>query len=368
VAGGPASYTYTRKLNMINITDPRVFKRAKRALEFTLAQIPANNPKPISTRLIDQHYGQSQHNLSKQLRELLLITHDSHYNMLTGKCKQYTRNTEGCKILQHLLDPTVEYSAAAEAQHITAYVSKFNAELTTGQFAYNDKSNRHWHPLQNLPSDIRKRELAKYGYKHIYDIRTAAPSIILYLAQDLGVKLKHTSAIEHYINNKDAMRRQLASDLQLSTSEVKRLINMLFNGAPLGHISHIATTILLKGDGHSIERVKRNPFIQSLREDIRQCWQKISNHQLDGEYVMSRTYHSDGKKKRISSKDRWELYFLYERQVMNSVTAYLDKQHALYLIEHDGWSSNIQVDINELTEHVRTTTGIHTIEFEYECY
>jgi hypothetical protein len=83
---------------------------------------------------------------------------------------------------------------------------------------------------------------------------------------------------------------------------------------------------------------------------------------------MSRTYHSDGKKKRISSKDRWELYFLYERCVMNSVTAYLDKQHARYLIEHDGWSSNIQVDINELTEHVRTSTGIHTIEFEYECY
>lgn len=352
---------------MINISDPRVYKRCKHALEFTLAQIPAANPKPISTRLIDQHYGQSQNKLSKQLRQLLLITYDNHYNMLTGKCKQYTRNTEGCKYLQHLLDPTVEYTTAEE-QHITAYVSKFDAELCTGQFAYNDKSNRQWHPLQNLPSDIRKRELARYGYKHIYDIRCAAPSIILHLAQDLGIKLKHTSAIKHYINNKDTLRRELAGDLQISISDVKRLVNMLFNGAPVGHISHIATTLLLKGDGHAIERVKRNPFIISLREDIRQCWRKIASHQLDGEYVMPRTYHQDGKKKRISSKDRWELYFLYERRVMNSVTAYLDKQHALYLIEHDGWSSNIQIDLIELTHHIRTSTGIHTIEFEYESY
>ena len=367
MAGGPACITDKRNHTMINITDPRVFKRCKSALEFTLAQIPANNPKPISTRLIDRHYGQSQHTLSKQLRQMLLITHDNHYNMLTGKCKQYTRNTEGCKSLQQLLDPTVEYSTAEE-QHITAYVSKFDEELTTGQFAYNDKSNRQWHPLQNLPSDIRKRELSKYGYKHIYDIRTAAPSIILYLAQDLGIKLKHTSAIEHYINNKTVVRQELARDLQLSISDVKRLVNMLFNGAPIGHITHLATTQLLKGDGHAIERVKRNPFIQSLREDIKQCWKKIANHQLDGAYILPRTYHPDGKKKRITSSDRWRLYFLYERHVMNSVTAYLDKQLALYLIEHDGWSSNIQVDINELTEHVRTTTGIHTIEFEYECY
>ena len=367
MAGGPAGYTDKRKLKMFNITDPRVFKRAKRALEFTLAQIPANNPKPISTRLIDQHYGQSQHSLSKQLRELLLITHDSHYNMLTGKCKQYTRNVEGCKFIQHLLDPTVEYSTA-EAQHITSYVSKFDAELLTGKFNYNDKSNRNWHPLQNLPSDIRKRELAKYGYKHIYDIRCAAPSIILHLAQDLGIKLKHTSAIEYYINNKDTVRRDLAHDLQLSTTDVKRLVNMLFNGAPVGHISDLATTQLLRGDSRAIERVKNNNYIKSLRADITACWSKIANHQLDGEYVIPRTYHSTGKKKRISSKDRWQLYFLYERHVMNSVTAYLDKQLALYLIEHDGWSSNIQVDLNDLTHHVRTSTGINTIEFEYESY
>lgn len=356
-----------RKQKMINITDPRVFKRCKRALEFTLAQIPATNPKPISTRLIDQHYGQSQHTLSKQLRQLLLVTHDNHYNMLTGKCKQYTRNVEGCKYLQHLLDPTVEYSVA-ETQHISDYVSKFDSELTSGNFNYNDKSNRQWHPLQNLPSEIRKQQLSQYGYRHIYDIRCAAPSIILHLARDLGITLKHTSTIEHYIANKTAIRQELARDLQLSLSDVKKLITMLFNRAPIGHVASLATTQLLRGDSRAIEAVKRNAYIQSLREEIKRCWDKLAHYQIEGEYVIPRTYHSNGKKKRITSSDRWQLYFLYERRVMNSVTDYLDKQLALYLIEHDGWSSNIQVDLDELTHHVRTATGISTIEFEYECY
>lgn len=352
---------------ILNITDPRVRRRCANALAFTLAQVPTTNPKPISTRLIDQHYGQSQHSLSKQLRKLLLITHDNHYNMMTGKCKQYTRNTEGCKYLQHLLDPAVEYSVA-ETQHITHYVSKFDTELTTGNFNYRDKSNRLWHPLQNLPSDIRKRELARYGYQHIYDIRCAAPSIILHLAHDLGIKLRHTSTIEHYIANKNSVRQELARDLQLSISDVKRLITMLFNRAPIGHVSSLATTQLLRGDSRAINAVKSNAYIQSLRQEIKRCWDKLANHQIDGEYAIPRTYHGDGKKKRITSSDRWQLYFLYERCVMNSVTAYLDKQLAQYLVEHDGWSSNIQVDLDELTQHVRTSTGIHTIEFEYECY
>lgn len=351
----------------LKLSDPRIRRRCEAALQFTLAQIPPLNPKPVSTRLIDQHFGQSQHRLSNQLRKLLLITQDRHYNMMTGKCKQYTRNEDGCRYLQQLLDPSVDYIVATQ-QHISNYVDKFDNELESGHFNYNDKSHRQWHPLQNLPSEIRKRELSRYGYRHIYDIRCAAPSIILYLAQDLNIKLKHTSAIKYYIENKDTVRQNLAQDLQLSIPDVKRLVNMLFNGAPVGHISDLATTKLLKGDSKAIERVKNHSYIQNLRGDITRCWTKIANHQIDGEYVIPRTYHLDGRKKRINSKDRWQLYFSYERLVMNSVTAYLDKQLALYLIEHDGWSSNIQVDLNELTDHVRTTSGISTIEFEYECY
>jgi hypothetical protein len=350
----------------INISDPRVKRRCQQALAFVMSQL-SQTPKPISTRVIDRHIGYTHKPLGKQLRNLLLIESDGHYNMATGKCKQYTRNTEGCKRLQHLLDPTIQYHIA-QTQHVANFVDHYQQQLTTGQFNYNDKSNRRWHPIQNIPSEQRKRELSRYGYCHIYDIRCAAPSIILHLANELGVKLKHTSTIQYYIANKTAMRQQLAHDLQLSITDTKKLINMLFNGAPVGHISHLATTQHLKGDSAAIQRVKDHGFLTALRHDITHCWSKIANHQIDGEYVIPRAYHPDGRKRRITSTDRWRVYFLFERRVMNSVTQYLDKQCAKYFIEHDGWSSNICVDINDLTEHVRTTSGIHTIEFEYEFY
>jgi hypothetical protein len=277
------------------------------------------------------------------------------------------RNETGCEYLQSLLDPSVDYGSA-EKMYTAIQVEKYRDELVTGQFNYTDKSNRHWHPLQNIPSETRKRELSRYGYSHIYDIKCAAPSIILHLARDIGVKLKHTGVIEHYITNRNEIRSKLARDLQLNISDTKRLLNMLFNGAPVGFNGNLAITRLLRGDTRTINAVKNHPYILSLRAEITRCWRKISNHQIDGEYVIPRAYHATGKKKRINSSDRWQLYFLYERSVMNVVTAYLDRQCAKYLIEHDGWSSNIQIDLADLTEHVRSVSGISTIEFDYECY
>jgi len=350
-----------------NFNDPRVRRRAASALAFVTTYTNAITPKSLSTRLIDQHLGQSQHPLSKYLRSLLLIEHDGHWNMMTGKTKQYLRNEAGCKELQLYLDPNTDYSSTAESL-VSAHVEQYSEELTTGRFKYKDASNRHWHPLQNIPSETRRRELSRYGYSHIYDIKCAAPSIILHLARDIGVKLKHTSTIEDYITNRCEIRSKLSRDLQLSVSNTKRLLNMLFNGAPVGFNGDLATTRLLRGDTRAINAVKAHPYIQALRSEITYIWRRISNHQIDGEYVIPRKYHSDGKKKRISGSDRWQLYFVYERRVMDVVTAYLDRQCARYLIEHDGWSSNIQVDLSDLTDHVRSASGIDTIEFEYECY
>lgn len=351
----------------LNISDPRVYRRCKRALSFALSYTNPTNPKPLSTRVIDQYFGHNGNPLSKYLRSLLLISADNHYNMVTGKCKQYLRNEDGCKQLHQLLDPTTCITTV-QNEYVHNIVDEYSTELATGNFNYRDKSHRQWHPLQNIPSEHRKRELSRYGYSHIYDIRCAAPSIILHLARDLGVKLKHTSTIEYYIENRSTVRNNLARELQLSISDVKKLINMLFNGAPVGFRSDLATTQLLRGDTRTIDLIKNNKFLQQLRSEIKICWHKLSNHQIDGEYVMQRSYHADGRKKRITSRDRWHVYFSYERHVMDSVTVYLDKQHARYLIEHDGWSSDIQIDLLELTEHVRSSTGIHTIEFEYEYY
>lgn len=366
-----------------NFNDPRVRRRCINALSFVNSHVNKHTPKHLSTRFIDKHLGQNQNPLSKFLRNLLLIVHDHQFHWDNPRikaeesCKQYLRNTAGCIWLHNKIypdDPITDESKHDEhvlsQKYTTNYVDQFSEELTTGQFKYAEKSQRQWHPLQHLPNKIRREQLSRYGYTHIYDIRCAAPSIILHLARDIGVKLKHTSIIEDYIQRRSEIRQQLSRDLGIPLHDVKRLLTMLFNGAPVGFTNNqgkpLATTQLLRGDSRTINAVKDHPYIQQLRHEIGLCWRKISNHQVDGEYVIPRTYHSNGKKKRINSSDRWQLYFLYERRVMDVVTAYLDRQCAKYLIEHDGWSSNIQIDLIELTEHVRSISGITTIEFEYE--
>ena len=359
----------------MKISDPRVRRRAQRALNYVFAYTNPRSPRMLSTRDIDMHFGQSQHDLSKSLRKLLLIEHDGHYSWQNGRMKQYLRDKEGCKYLQHLLDPTIPYEVA-EQQGCEQHVATFKDELETGKFTYKDKSNRHWHPLQNMPSAERKREFSKYNYCHIYDIRCAAPSIILHLAKDCGLKEKHTTAVEHYIANRTEIRQRISTDLNISISNAKKLLTMLFNGAPLGlgrtfpdgTWKPLSTGEILHNDSKRIEAAKAHPDIVALRTSISKCWQKITNYQVDGEYLMPREYHADNRKKRVNGKDRWALYYRYERHVMNSVTAYLDKQGAKYFIEHDGWSSTIQLDSNELTNHVRSVTGIDTIEFDYEYY
>jgi hypothetical protein len=364
--------------NKFNFNDARVRRRAASALAFVNTFASDSTPKHLSTRYIDQHLGQSQHALSKFLRNLLLTVHDHQFHWDNPRipaeeaCKQYLRNADGCRWLHNKLYPNDAVDQDLELVYKNKYVDQYSEELLSGQFKYEDKSQRQWHPLQHLPNKIRREQLARYGYSHIYDIKCAAPSIILHLARDIGVKLKHTSTMEDYILRRTKIRQQLSRDLGIPESDVKKLLTMLFNGAPVGFTNNngkpLATTQLLRGDARIINAVKNHPYILNLRAEITRCWRKISNHQIDGEYVIPRRYHATGKKKRINSSDRWQLYFLYERSVMNVVTAYLDRQYARYLIEHDGWSSNIQIDLADLTAHVRSVSGISTIEFDYECY
>lgn len=365
-------------MQKINITDPRVSRRVTAALAYATTYTHPTVPRSLSTREIDRHLGQIQLPLSKILRKTLLIEHDANWNMHTGKTKKYLLNLEGAKYLHNLLNPGTDYSQLLQ-HYISAHVDTYKQQMLSGEFEYKESSDRYWHPLQNMPTDLRKREFSRYGYNHIYDIRCAAPSVILYLARDIGVKLEHTKEIEYYIKNRATIRKVLSEDLQISVCDVKQLINMLFNGAAVGMSKWFATTELLRGDSRTIWLVKQHPYIRSLRAEISTVWRKLSNHKTaDGKYLIPRHYDLDGNKKRISGSDRWTIYFRYERIIMDAVSDYLDKQNVEYLLdtktkikhfrEHDGWSCNIQLDLAELTEHVTLTTGINTIEFEYAYY
>jgi len=122
-----------------NLNDPRVRDRCQRALGFVCGVMSTTKSQSWSSRYIDRYLGSQRNDLSKYLREALNLTNIQTYPSVVEVAKE-----------DHL------------------------AELVTGNFDYNDKSNRYWHPLQRYRRQHRTQILADHGYQHQYDIETCA--------------------------------------------------------------------------------------------------------------------------------------------------------------------------------------------------
>ena len=142
-----------------NLNEPRVQKRIKSAIGFTNACFSATKPRGWSTRYIDKHFGQQQNNLSKWLRDKLLICTNETYTIGKNHCKEYKKNVEGMNELVSLISNIISYLSVLQVNQKTINVHKlttdfineeFKQELTTKQFTYKDKSNRLWHDLQRV--------------------------------------------------------------------------------------------------------------------------------------------------------------------------------------------------------------------------
>ena len=325
---------YSPKFNNKKFRD-----RAQQALEWVEKYVSPSKPNWLSTRAIDEQFGQQQLPSSKWLRQQLLIVVDPHWNHLTGKCKTYIRNQEGARELRRLLNPKVKLTPQQEQ------------ELATGEFEYKEQSNRLFNPIQYIPKVVKRPLLASWGYRHNYDIACAAPRLVLQYARKCGLT-KATPLMDRYINDTQQMRQELAEELDLSISEVKRVINTILNG---GHISHRTDSSLFieLGSSHlKIDRLQNSETISSIKKEIKSLWDAIKPH---------RTLTSS----RITPRDKSDIYRELEQLVIRSVRAYLNKTKNKGLLEHDGWTTCEVIDINELRTYVRSITG-YDIEVVWE--
>ena len=381
-----------------NFEDSRVQRRVKSAMSFSIAVMSPTKPFAWSTRYIDRFFGQQQHELGAYLRSVLLIEHDTHWNYLTGKCKQYRLNSLGVSYLREQMEsvseiswnqyqenhrdnqinkinnnlPSIPYCITSfsneqdttrtwDYRMVSAWCQReFGEELSHLRFNYTDKSDRLWHPMQNIRSRYRAPILRENGLCHQYDIATAAPTLLHRHAQTLGQDT-WLEAVESYIKNKIEIRNQLSQELELPISTVKIIINSLFCGARIGRNPQFAISELLNNDAVFITALREHEFIKALRQDIRVIWSQIEPTQ--GHRVQT---GADGRQRKVpfNSQRKWAVYFGLERQVMNSVRAYMDARQNRYFLEHDGWSSEHPVDVVELTEHVFQQTGYY-VRFDY---
>jgi hypothetical protein len=341
-----------------NFGDPRIRRRALQALSFATSILSPSSDQWISKAYIDrpEHFGQSQNRLSKYLRTKLLICTDPTYSQQTGKCKEYRLNQNGVEYLAEKLD--IEVSTIVNGGPL---FDKFKDQLESGNFEYQEKASRLYHPLQQVKRAAKKTGLAQYGYKYNYDIKCCAATLIHQHAQHLGMD-SWLFALRELIADRSAIRTRIASELEIDTKTAKMLLTALLQGSYISHSPQTTIYKAVNGDHAKIEWLKQDSWITQLRADIKECWSHITP------YLPYRTMtDKNGRTRRlpINGKQKTGLYRDLERGVLDSVRTYLNEKENKHLAEHDGWSCQREIDIAELSSYVRNQTGFE-IEIELE--
>jgi hypothetical protein len=160
--------------------------------------------------------------------------------------------------------------------------------------------------------------------------------------------------IPNYIANRTIVRATIAAETGLDIKAIKTIINSLFSGARLGLGDDFAVSHLINHDPVAFEVLKNNDYIQQLRSEIRLIWQTIRPH-LESRTITDRL----GRTRRLplSSRQKWQLYFELESQVMSSAEKYLRESGNQCFLEHDGWSCRQQISIDDLCHQVYQDTG-----------
>jgi hypothetical protein len=338
-----------------NYSDPRVQVRVIKSIDFVKRYLSSDQSQWLSTRWIDYHLGSQRNQLSRYLRGLLLICVDEQYSKRDGICKRYRLNHEGLNFLETKVD-TNTYKTTYSVVDLT---ERFQDELENDQITYNDTSDRLYHWLQNQKRAVKKQVFESAGLNWTYDIVCSAPTLFHQKSQQLGMDL-YLPYLRDYLVNRKSIRNQLAEESELDDRTIKRIINGLFQGAQISKYRRGRCYQELDGDLARIEFLKEHEFIQGLKEDIRVMWSYLRP------LVPKRTITQKNGSVRslpISGRQKTALYRKLERQVLDVIKQYLSERNIKFYTEHDGWSSDKQIDLCELSDYVRDQTGF-VLEFE----
>jgi hypothetical protein len=345
-----------------NFNDPRVVKRIKKAIGFTNGFLSDIKPRGWSTRYIDKFFGHQGNDLSIYLRSKLLICTNDRYSKDSGICKEYIKNSNGIiELSKYILHPSV--IQVSDPIICVVQLSKdfikeeYKKELTSKKFTYEDKSNRLWHDLQRVRTPLRQEIFRDINLKHQYDIESCAITLIHQHSQMLDDPMDlYLFNLRRYLKERKQVRTELANEAEITYEQSKEIINALLMGAQLGHNQDSDIYKMLNGDVAQIEFLKQHQYLRGLRDDIKTCWDYIK-------VTISPRYITDKNNKQrklpISNKQKAYLYFDLERKVLNVIRDYLDRTNNKHFLEHDGFTCEKEIDVEELSKWVKINTGFN---------
>ena len=345
---------------MINLENKTTRTRALALLNWVELYLHPTAGQPISRTELYNRFGNTSRSPGSELKKLFLTVSDPYYNMNTGRCIKYCKNTTGIQWVKQQLGIEV---------FVPELPIKDQQQLESGDFEYDHKSDRLWHRLQFVSKTYRNPILKARGYHWDYDIEAAAPTLLYQLSQRLYQKQwlhldskkkarrAHTLTLPHietYITDRSMVRNQIAESCEISEAQVKFVINAIFQGGVIGSYRENKIFQELNQNYDHIKRLQHNSFLIEIKKEIKQMWDIIRED-------LPVRYRTDvrGISKRVplSGKEKSGIYRELELEVGEVIRRYLKRTHNRHLWIHDGWCSKKKVYSDELITEVRTKTG-----------
>lgn len=335
-----------------NFQNPQVQRRIQKSLDWCNTYLSETKTHWLSYNEIQRQFGSLHRPLGIYLRNSLLICVNPYYSNLTKSvCKTYKLNIEGYLRLCQAINYEPKFTLNPKQQQ----------QLESGQFDYNDSSDRSFNGIQYIHKEKRRTILENAGYHYHYDIEAAAPTLLLQRYQQLqthhqihtqGYKTKSLVALEYYINNRSQIRQQIASECQTSDSTIKEVITLALLGAVLSSNRHSSIFREINNDYALMTRLQNNHSLRDILKDISAMW-KILRELLPVRYLTDR----NGKQRlrALRGSDKSGLYRSLEKQVGDVIRRSLRGTRCLWI--HDGWSCDKVCDDVRLISEVRRQTG-----------
>lgn len=327
-----------------NFQDPRVRRTSERAVAFVERFVDADSHW-LSQREIQRQFGNLSRPLGRYLKDQLLICTDPYFNMQTGQCKRYCRNPDGLKHIKQQL------GIQAVAVKVT---EKIQEQLDTGEFEYENKANREYHPLQNLPKRIKRPLLAARGYRHEYDIQCCAQTLLLQHARRQGFQ-GSTPALDRYISDRTSVRAELSQRLGVDTDTIKKILTAILNGGVVSAWHENMIFAYVNYNRLMIQELSVDPYVCEYQREVRDMWKSLRGTQ-------SLRY-----KERFNAKMKSEIYRELEESVRRVIKRHLKSTKNKHFFEHDGWTCQRVVYMPQLINEVRRQTGF-VIELDWTIH
>ena len=331
----------------LELSDPRVYKRAKRAYGFTRACITTSIlGRETSKTWIDKHFGDTSKPLGRHLKELLLIQTDPFYNPRDHKSKKWRQNDRGMSMLREQLkvaqNAGEETTEAFDKGLVGEVIEEnYGDDLRSGNITYKDSSHRLFHGFQNTKREFKEELFTTYGYYHHYDIQCAAPTIILQQAQLCGMT-DPVLTLSDYIDNKSTIRQAFANELNLPLNVIKTVFTAITNGA---NLSINKSVYHLIDDHKTFLEFRSDRFVKEYIRDLKLCWTWINPNK--------------------EPKQWSNTYFRIERMCLDIAKAYCKLNKIKVYLEHDGFSTSEPVNVSLIKRMIKRDTKLD-LSFSYQ--